>query len=51
MGNGLSSSPSKTASPFVRGRWPQWSVFDNVVVQRRLLREVFGIEHLAMVYG
>jgi homoserine O-acetyltransferase len=51
MGNGLSSSPSNTPSPFDRGRWPQWSVFDNVLVQRRLLREVFGIEHLAMVYG
>jgi homoserine O-acetyltransferase len=46
FGNGLSSSPSDTAeypSPV--------TVFDNVHAQRRLLREVFGIEQLACVYG
>jgi homoserine O-acetyltransferase len=46
FGNGLSSSPSDGADyPSVI------TVFDNVQAQRRLLREVFGIERLACVYG
>jgi homoserine O-acetyltransferase len=51
MGNGLSTSPSNTAPPFDRSRYPHWSIHDNVVVQRRLLREVLGVERLKMVYG
>ncbi|HTC12556.1 MAG TPA: alpha/beta fold hydrolase [Acetobacteraceae bacterium] len=46
FGNGLSSSPSNTAGyPLLV------TVYDNVHAQRRLLREVFGIERLACVYG
>jgi homoserine O-acetyltransferase/O-succinyltransferase len=46
FGNGLSSSPSQTPD------YPALvTVFDNVQAQRRLLREQFGIEHLACVYG
>src|SRR5690242_21128708 len=46
FGNGLSSSPSDTVDypPLV-------TAFDNVQVQRRALREVFGIERVACVYG
>ncbi|MFZ4756886.1 MAG: alpha/beta fold hydrolase [Burkholderiaceae bacterium] len=51
MGNGLSTSPSTMPPPFDRSRYPQWSILDNVRVQRRLLREVFGVERLALVYG
>ena len=51
MGNGLSSSPSNTPPPYDRSRYPHWSILDNVRVQRRLLREVFGVERLALVYG
>lgn len=51
MGNGLSTSPSTTPPPYDRARYPHWSILDNVRVQRRLLREVFGVERLAMVYG
>ncbi|MDO9707511.1 alpha/beta fold hydrolase [Paracraurococcus lichenis] len=44
--NGLSSSPSNTAP------WPALvTAWDNVAAQRRLLREVFGIERLHAVYG
>jgi homoserine O-acetyltransferase len=44
--NGLSSSPSNTpAYPDLVTAW------DNVQAQRRLLRERFGIERLACVYG
>jgi homoserine O-acetyltransferase len=51
FGNGLSSSPSNTPSPFDRSRYPQFSVLDNVRVQRRLLREALGIERIRLVYG
>jgi homoserine O-acetyltransferase len=46
FGNGLSSSPSNTAD------YPSLvTVFDNVHAQHRALRELFGIEHVACVYG
>ncbi len=51
FGNGLSSSPSNTPAPFDRGRYPHFTLHDNVAVQRRLLTEVFGIERVALVYG
>lgn len=51
FGNGLSSSPSNTAPPWDGSRYPHFSILDNVRVQRRLLREVFGVERLKMVYG
>jgi homoserine O-acetyltransferase/O-succinyltransferase len=44
--NGLSSSPSDTAN------YPSLvTAFDNVQAQRRALRALFGIEHVACVYG
>jgi homoserine O-acetyltransferase len=51
FGNGLSSSPSNTPPPFDRGRYPHFAMVDNVRVQERLLREVFGIERIKLVYG
>jgi homoserine O-acetyltransferase len=46
FGNGLSSSPSGTDDypPLV-------TVHDNVQVQRKALAELFGIDHVACVYG
>jgi len=49
--NGLSTSPSNVAPPYDRGRFPGVTPYDNVMVQRRLLREVFGVERVKMVYG
>lgn len=49
--NGLSSSPSNTPLPLSQGRFPPVTLYDNVMAQERLLREVFGIERLALVYG
>ncbi len=51
FGNGLSSSPSNTAAPFDRGRYPFFTITHNVRVQQRLLQEVFGIEKVKLVYG
>ena len=46
FGNGLSSSPSNTAD------YPSLvTIHDNVQTQRRALRELFGIERVACVYG
>ncbi|MFT3926838.1 MAG: alpha/beta fold hydrolase [Myxococcales bacterium] len=45
FGNGLSSSPSQL------GRFVAFSHWDNVHAQERLLRERFGVERLALVYG
>lgn len=51
FGNGLSSSPSNAVRPFNKTRWPNFTILDNVVVQRRLLTEVFGIERVALACG
>ncbi|HEX5320262.1 MAG TPA: alpha/beta fold hydrolase [Stellaceae bacterium] len=51
FGNGLSSSPSNTPPPFDRGRYPYFTMTDNVRVQQRLMAEVFGVERVKMVYG
>jgi homoserine O-acetyltransferase/O-succinyltransferase len=47
FGNGLSTSPSQlpAGTPF------EVTHHDNVAAQDRLLREVFGVEQLALVYG
>ena len=50
LGNGLSSSPSNTP-PFADGAYPDITYFDAVSVQRRMLRELWGIERVALVYG
>lgn len=51
FGNGLSSSPSNTPAPFDKGRYPNFTLHDNVAVQHRLLTEVLGIRSLELVYG
>jgi len=51
FGNGLSSSPSNTPPPYDRGRYPQLTMTDQVRIQQRLLREIFGIAKVALVYG
>ena len=51
FGNGLSSSPSNIAEPYGMGPFPQFSHWDNVQAQRRMLAEVFGIDRIALAYG
>lgn len=43
--NGLSSSPSNTAD------FPEVTTYDNVMLQRQMLLELFGIDRLKLVYG
>ena len=51
FGNGLSTSPSNFAPSIELPECPKFTHVDNVAAQRRLLRERFGIERLALVYG
>src|SRR6185437_1164832 len=51
VGNGLSSSPSNQPLPFDRIRFPRVTILDNVLMQRRLLQERFGIDRLLLVVG
>lgn len=51
FGNGLSTSPSNIGEPFEKGRWPEFTHWDNIHAQKRLLEDAFGIEKLALVYG
>lgn len=51
FGNGVSSSPSNTPQPLNAGRFPGVTIYDNVMVQRRMLLDVFGVDRLALVLG
>lgn len=51
LGNGISSSPSNQPAPLNGPSFPATSQYDNVVLQERMLREVFGIERIALALG
>jgi len=51
IGNGLSSSPSNTPSPFNAAAFPDISIGDDVRAQYKLVTEHFGIGRLALVLG
>jgi homoserine O-acetyltransferase len=50
FGNGLSSSPSNAVEPFNGSRWPNFTIADNVAVQRRLLEQL-GVDTLQLACG
>lgn len=50
-GNGLSSSPSNTLSPYDRARFPLLTYYDIINFQHRLVTEQFHIERIALVCG
>jgi homoserine O-acetyltransferase len=50
FGNGASSSPSHGAMELAEQGWVV-SHRDNVAAQRQLLKEVFGVERLPLIYG
>lgn len=43
--NGLSSSPSNTSD------FPSVTTYDNVMQQRRMMAELFGVDRIKLVYG
>lgn len=51
IGNGLSISPSNAQPPQDKGRFPNVTLYDNVMQQHRLIGEQFGIERLELVVG
>ncbi|GAC57201.1 homoserine O-acetyltransferase [Gordonia hirsuta DSM 44140 = NBRC 16056] len=52
IGNGLSTSPHNTDdSSIAMSKFPTVRIGDDVRAQEQLLREVFGIERLALVVG
>lgn len=51
FGNGQSSSPSNTPSPFEGPNFPEISTRDNVKAGYRLVTEQFGVKHLKAVVG
>jgi homoserine O-acetyltransferase len=51
FGNGMSASPSNQPPPFGRSRFPRFTILDNVLLQRRLLTERFGIDVLRAMIG
>ena len=51
FGNGLSTSPSNIAPPYDRGRYPHFTLYDNVRQQHRLVTEKLGISRLALAVG
>jgi len=51
FGNGLSTSPSNSDQCKLAEEGFWFSHLDNISAQEQLLREVFGVESLALVYG
>ncbi len=51
FGNGTSSSPSNTPAPFDGPKFPLVTIYDNVMVQHRLLTEVLSVKRLALAVG
>ncbi|MBN9508641.1 MAG: alpha/beta fold hydrolase [Alphaproteobacteria bacterium] len=51
LGNGISSSPSNTAAPFERGRFPHVTIYDNVRLQHMLLTSRLDVKTLRLVTG
>ncbi|MGC5585042.1 alpha/beta fold hydrolase [Ornithinimicrobium sp. W1665] len=51
IGNGLSTSPHNTDGEIAMSSFPHVRIGDDVRAQEQLLREVFGIEQLALVVG
>lgn len=51
IGGGVSSSPSNTPAPYHAGLFPRVTLHDNVRLQRMMLREALGVDHLKMVAG
>ena len=48
FGGGASSSPSNTAPPWERSRFPRMTTYDNVRAQHRLLTEELGVERIRL---
>jgi len=46
-----SSSPSNTPAPYNGSHFPQARISDDIIIQERMMRELFGITELQLVLG
>ena len=51
FGNGYSSSPSNTPAPYDGPRFPEVTLYDNILAQNKLLEDLFDIQEIALVTG
>lgn len=51
LGNGVSTSPSNTEPPLAGSHFPLVTVYDNVVLQHRLLTEVLDVRSVVLALG
>jgi homoserine O-acetyltransferase len=51
LGNGVSSSPSTASQPVARSRFPLTTIYDNVLLQHRLLTEELGVTEIQLAVG
>lgn len=51
LGNGVSSSPSTAPAPLDGPRFPATTIYDNVLLQRRLLLEHFDVQRVQLAIG
>jgi homoserine O-acetyltransferase len=51
LGNGVSTSPSNAVETHARGRFPLTTIYDNVLLQHRLLTEELGVTGIELVVG
>lgn len=51
LGNGVSTAPSNASGPFVGAHFPPTTIYDNVMLQRRVLTERYGIDHVHLAIG
>lgn len=51
LGSGVSSSPQNTPAPQAMAKFPKLAIADDVRAQQQMLRDLFGIERLALVVG
>ncbi len=51
FGNGVSSSPSNVAADFLGGNFPNFTIYDNVLLQHKLVTEVLGVDRIKLAIG
>jgi homoserine O-acetyltransferase/O-succinyltransferase len=51
LGNGVSSSPSNVTGALAGGRFPATTIYDNVLLQQRVLAERYGVDHVRLAVG
>ncbi|MDQ6817315.1 MAG: alpha/beta fold hydrolase [Actinomycetota bacterium] len=51
LGNGVSTSPSNVTGALAGGRFPAITIYDNVVLQQRVVAERYGVDQVRLAVG